>query len=125
MSKLFKKGGGNYNFFNLLKKAKGTEKKLLSLSNDYEKILKKYYTKYQQHMLNLNELDKYFIDDKYNFESFRKSFDIIFTNHKQKNLSKNPLLLSNYLGVKSNYTNEEIVEYHLAQQFKYLLNTYK
>ncbi len=123
--KFSKKGGGGYHkFTKLLKKAKSTEKVLLSLSDDYEKILKKYYAKYQQHILNLNQLDKYFTDDDYNFESFRKSFDLIFSNHKNTDLLKNPLLLSNYLGIKSKYKNDEIVEYHMAQQFKYLFNTY-
>jgi hypothetical protein len=98
-------------FVKILKKAQKSEKELAEEYNKYVKI-------YKKHISDLDALDDYIVEDNYNFDSFRKSFEMIESDLNDK---KNPLLLNNYSDVPTNNFSDDIIEYHLLQQIKYLL----
>ncbi len=102
----------NESFNDIFKKSQKSEKELIDEYNKYVKI-------YKKHISNLDELDNYIVEDNYNFDSFRKSFEIIKNKINDK---KNPLLLTNYEEVPKNNFSDDIIEYHLLQQIKYLLD---
>ncbi len=101
----------NQPFIKILQKAQKSEKELIEEYNKYVKI-------YKKHISDLDALDNYVVEDNYNFDSFRKSFEMI---ESQLNDKKNPLLLTNYTDVPKNDFSDDIIEYHLLQQIKYLL----
>ncbi len=101
----------NQPFIKILQKAQKSEKELIEEYNKYVKI-------YKKHISDLDALDNYIIEDNYKFDSFRKSFEMI---ESQLNDKKNPLLLNNYTDVPKNDFSDDIIEYHLLQQIKYLI----
>lgn len=101
----------NQPFIKILQKAQKSEKELIEEYNKYVKI-------YKKHISDLDALDNYVVEDNYNFDSFRKSFEMI---ESELNDKKNPLLLTNYTDVPKNDFSDDIIEYHLLQQIKYLL----
>jgi hypothetical protein len=103
----------NQPFIKILQKAQKSEKELIEEYNKYVKI-------YKKHISDLDELDNYVVEDNYNFDSFRKSFEMI---ESELNDKKNPLLLTNYTDVPKNNFSDDIIEYHLLQQIQYLLET--
>jgi hypothetical protein len=95
-----------------------SEEKLVKALKKYNSITHEYYTKYYEHIDNLIRLDQMFD----NFDSFRKSFEIVFGEFKDKNkLSEQSLLLSNYNKSEPFSSPEEIIKHHLIQQIIYLL----
>ena len=112
-------------YFYLLKNSISSEKKLILSSEKYNKATHDYYKDYQEHIDNLVRLDKMFDG----FDSFKKSFDIIFKEFKDnKKIKEQSLLLSNYnKNYKNNnhqpfYSPEDIIKFHLSQQIVYLLS---
>ena len=114
-------------YFYLLKHSISSEQKLISSAEKYNKATHDYYRDYQEHIDNLIRLDKMFDG----FDSFKKSFDIIFKEFKDnKKIKDQSLLLSNYNKSKSKdnnsnepfYSPEDIIKFHLSQQIVYLLS---
>jgi hypothetical protein len=84
----------------------------------YNNITHDYYTKYYEHLDNLVRLDQMFE----NFDSFRKSFEIVFGEFKdKKKIKEQSLLLSNYRKLESFSNPEDMIKHHLIQQIIYLL----
>jgi hypothetical protein len=118
-------------FFKLFKEALSSEGKLLNHIKDYNEFMVKYQEYYKKHINNLDKLDDYFDEDEINFNSFHKSFNIIYTDI-EKNINNNtfdikntftqPLLLKNYNDLESYFHSEDIIEYHFKQQIDYLLD---
>lgn len=98
-------------FIKILQKAQKSEKELIEEYNKYVKT-------YKKHISDLDALDNYVVEDNYNFDSFRKSFEMI---ESKLNDKKNPLLLTNYTDPPKNNFSDDIIEYHFLQQIKYLL----
>ncbi len=117
-------------FFKLLKEAVLSESKLLKNIKEYSEFMKKYQESYKTHLQNLDKLDEYFEDEDVEFDSFHKSFNVIYKDI-DRNINNNtfdnnktleqPLLLKNYNGLESYYEVEDIIEYHLIQQINYLI----
>jgi hypothetical protein len=92
--------------------------------------MKKYQEAYKEHLQNLDNLYEYFEDEDIEFDSFHKSFNVIYkdidrsinnnTFNNNKTLEQ-PLLLKNYTELESYYEAEDIIEYHLIQQINYLI----
>jgi hypothetical protein len=112
------KSSNSESFVKLLKKAVTSEKNVI---DEY----KKYITIYKNHIENLDGLDNYIESDNYKFDSFRKSFELIKTKVFDKDFNEQPLLLKNYKDISDDSFTDDIIEYHILQQIKYLLlNTY-
>jgi hypothetical protein len=104
-------------FIDLFKDAKKTESNLLS---EYQKYVKMY----KEHIENLDKLDDYVKDD-YEFDSFRKSFELLKKEDQSShNFKSNPLLLQNYTDITDIDELDDVIHDHILQQIKYLLNKY-
>jgi hypothetical protein len=114
-------------FQDLLKKGVKSESKLINQLKKYKELVNEYDKIYKEHIKNLDKMDKYFEDDDFN--SFHKSFNIIFNKinirtFDKKEFESEPLVLKNYTDINSNYITENIIEYHILQQIQYLLDLY-
>jgi hypothetical protein len=114
-------------FVDLLKKSISSESKLINQLKKYKEFVAEYNKIYKEHIANLDKMDRYFEDD--NFNSFHKSFNVIFNkinirNFDDKEFSSEPLVLKNYTDINSDYMEEHIIEYHILQQIQYLLDLY-
>ena len=102
-------------FLDLLKDAKKSENNLLS---EYQKYVKLY----KDHIGNLDKLDNYVKDD-YDFDSFRKSFELLKKEDQTSTaFNENPLLLKNYTDITSIDDSDDIIRDHVLQQIKHLLD---
>ncbi len=105
-------------YYHLINHTIKSEEKLVNVLKKYNSITHEYYTKYYEHIDNLIRLDQMFD----NFDSFRKSFEIVFGEFKDKNkLREQSLLLSNYHKAEPFSSPEDIIKHHLIQQIIYLL----
>ena len=114
-------------FVDLLKKSIYSESKLINQLKKYKELVTEYNKIYNEHIANLDKMDGYLEDD--NFNSFHKSFNLIFNkinirNFNDKEFSSEPLILKNYTDINSDYMEEHIIEYHILQQIQYLLDLY-
>jgi hypothetical protein len=107
-------GTRQYNLFNTAQKS---EKEFLKILTEYNNITNKYYKKYQQHIDNLINLDASFN----NVDSFKKSFEILFSSEDKNNINSQALLLKNYTDIEPFYEMDDILKYHFIQQLTYLL----
>jgi hypothetical protein len=130
-SGFFFKSDKKPNFFKLFKEAVSSESKLLNHIKDYNEFMIKYQEYYKKHINNLDKLDDYFDEDEINFNSFHKSFNIIYKDIDEninnntfdiKKTFEQPLLLKNYNDLESYFHSEDIIEYHFKQQIDYLLD---
>jgi hypothetical protein len=105
-------------YYYLLKHTIKSEEKLVDAIKKYNNITNDYYTRYYEHLDNLVRLDQMFE----NFDSFRKSFEIVFGEFKdKKKISEQSLLLSNYRKLAPFAKPEDMIKHHLIQQVIYLL----
>jgi hypothetical protein len=105
-------------YYHLLKHTIKSEDNLMESIKKYNNVTNDYYTKYYEHLDNLVRLDQMFE----NFDSFRKSFEIVFGEFKdKKKISEQSLLLSNYRKLSPFAKPEDMVKHHLIQQVIYLL----
>jgi hypothetical protein len=105
-------------YYYLLKHTIKSEEKLVDIIKKYNNMTNDYYTKYYEHLDNLVRLDQMFE----NFDSFRKSFEIVFGEFKdKKKISEQSLLLSNYRKLAPFSKPEDMIKHHLIQQVIYLL----
>jgi len=105
-------------YYYLLKHTIKSEEKLVEVIKKYNNVTNDYYTRYYEHLDNLVRLDQMFE----NFDSFRKSFEIVFGEFKdKKKISEQSLLLSNYRKLAPFSKPEDMIKHHLIQQVIYLL----
>jgi hypothetical protein len=105
-------------YYYLLKHTIKSEEKLVDTIKKYNNMTNDYYTRYYEHLDNLVRLDQMFE----NFDSFRKSFEIVFGEFKdKKKISEQSLLLSNYRKLAPFTKPEDMIKHHLIQQVIYLL----
>jgi hypothetical protein len=105
-------------YFYLLKHCMTSEKELLQSKKKYINITHDFYEKYYNHLDNLIRLDQLFEG----FDSFRKSFEIVFGEFKDTSkIKEQALLLSNYNKLEPFSKPEDVIKYHLIQQIIYLL----
>ncbi len=108
-------------YYYILKHTMASEKELIKVLKKYTATTQKYFEKYYQHLDNLSRLDSMFE----NFDSFKKSFEIVFEEFKDKKEFQNQaLLLSNYNKLEPFSQPEDIIKHHLVQQVVYLLFKY-
>jgi hypothetical protein len=106
-------------YYYILKHTMASEKELTKAVNKYNASTQNYFSKYYNHLDNLGRLDSMFE----NFDSFKKSFELIFQEYKDKKELKNQvLLLSNYNKLEPFLQPEDIIKHHLIQQVVYLLS---
>ena len=112
-------------YFNLLNNSISTENKLIESTEKYNNITNKYQNDYKKHINNLDKLDK-MLNKFSEFDSFKKSFEIIFNDIKdikdKKKIKEQALLLSKYNEQTPFYTPYDIIKFHLTQQIIYLLS---
>ena len=105
-------------YFYLMKHCMGSEKELMSALKKYTNITNDFYSKYYSHIDNLMRLDLMFNG----FDSFRRSFEIVFGEFKDKTkIKEQSLLLSNYNKLQPISQPEDIIKNHLIQHVIYLL----
>jgi len=105
-------------YFYIMKHCMASEKNLISSLKKYSNATNDFYSKYYTHMDNLIRLDQMFEG----FDSFRRSFEIVFGEFKdKKKISEQSLLLSNYNKLQPFAQPEDIIKNHLIQQVIYLL----
>ncbi len=106
-------------YYYILKHTMASEKELTKAVDKYNVSTQNYFSKYYNHLDNLGRLDSMFE----NFDSFKKSFELIFQEYKDKKELKNQvLLLSNYNKLEPFLQPEDIIKHHLIQQVVYLLS---
>jgi hypothetical protein len=106
-------------YYHLFKHTIASEKELIGSLKRYNTATQNYFSKYYKHVDNLIRLDQMFE----NFDSFRKSFEIVFGEFKdKKQISDQSLLLSNYNKLEPFLQPEDIIKHHLIQQIIYLLS---
>ncbi len=106
-------------YYYILKHTMASEKELTKAVDKYNASTQNYFSKYYNHLDNLGRLDSMFE----NFDSFKKSFELIFQEYKDKKELKNQvLLLSNYNKLEPFLQPEDIIKHHLIQQVVYLLS---
>uniref|UniRef100_A0A6C0EAS6 Uncharacterized protein n=1 Tax=viral metagenome TaxID=1070528 RepID=A0A6C0EAS6_9ZZZZ len=103
--------------YKLFSQAKKSEKDFLKILKEYNSVTTKYYQKYQQHISNLIDLDSSFNG----VDSFKKSFDLLFSSEDKNNIGPQSLLLNNYTDIEYFYEIDDILKYHFVQQLTYLL----
>ena len=105
-------------YYHLLKHCMSSEKELLQSLKKYTNVTHNFYEKYYTHLDNLLRLDQLFEG----FDSFRKSFEIVFGEFKDSSkIKEQSLLLSNYNKLEPFSKPEDVIKYHLIQQIIYLL----